>query len=126
MKRISSGSTFEQEIGYCRAVADGDYVHVSGTTGYNYDTMTLPEDVVAQAEQALTNIEDALTKAGSDLSRVIRVRYIFPNRTDFPPCKPVFARVFASHPPAATLIVADLLDPAMKVEIEVTAKQRAD
>ena len=124
MKRISSGSTFESEIGYSRAVNDGHYVHVSGTTGYDYNTMTLPEGVEDQAKQAIANIDDALTAAGVTFADVVRVHYIFPNREDFPPCWPIFRAAFGDHPPAATMTSAELLDPAMKLEIEVTALVR--
>ena len=121
MKRISSGSTFEAEIGYSRAVHDGQYVHISGTTGYDYSNMTLPDSVQEQAKQAIINIERALSAAGVTLSEVVRVNYIFPNRDDFQPCWPIFKAAFGAHPPAATMISAELLDPAMKLEIEVTA-----
>ena len=122
MKRFSSGSTFEAAIGYSRAVHDGDYVHVSGTTGFDYETMTLPETVEAQAQQAIENIRTALARAGVGLEQIVRVHYILPNRDDFEPCWPIFREAFGAHPPAATMIVAALLDPAMKIEIEVTAK----
>ncbi len=119
---ISSGSEFEQAIGYSRAVVDGDYVFVSGTTGYNYDDMTISDDVVEQANQCLLNIESALQQAGSNLQQVVRVRYIFPNRDDFEPCWPVFQRFFGDVRPAATMLVAGLFDAAMRLEIEVTAR----
>ena len=121
MKRISSGSTFEEKIGYSRAVDDGHYIHVSGTTGYDYETMSIPDSVEAQAQQAVDNILNALEKAGVGLEQVVRVNYIFPNRDDFEPCWPIFKAAFGATPPAATMIVAELLDPEMKLEIEVTA-----
>jgi enamine deaminase RidA (YjgF/YER057c/UK114 family) len=119
---ISSGSTFEREIGYSRAVVDGDCVFVSGTTGFDYRTMTISENVVEQAEQCLVNIEKALSDAGSRLADVVRVRYILPNVADFEPCWPVLRRYFGDIRPAATMIAAGLSDPRMKIEIEVTAR----
>jgi enamine deaminase RidA (YjgF/YER057c/UK114 family) len=121
---ISSGSTFEAEIGYSRAVVDGEWIFVSGTTGYDYSTMTLPDDVVSQAEQALRNIAAALAQADASLADVVRVTYILPDAQDFPKCWPVLRRYFAESRPAATMISAGLLDPAMRIEIEVTARRR--
>jgi enamine deaminase RidA (YjgF/YER057c/UK114 family) len=120
---ISSGSTFEREIGYSRAVVEGDWVFVSGTTGFDYATMTIPDNVVAQAEQCLLNIEKALWDAGSRISDVVRVRYILPKLEDFEPCWPVLRRYFGDVRPAATIISAGLSDPRMKIEIEVTARK---
>ncbi len=108
-----------------RAVADGDWVFVSGTTGFDYETMTLGDGVVAQAEQALANIAAALAAAGASLADVVRVRYILPDRADFEPCWPVLRAAFAAAPPAATMIVAGLSDPRMRIEIEVTARRPA-
>lgn len=122
MRRISSDSTFENDIGYSRAVVDGDYVHISGTTGYDYASMSLPEGLKEQASQAIENIRSTLETAGVGFEHVVRVRYIFPRREDFQPCWSIFKDAFGASPPAATMIVADLLDPAMKLEIEVTAK----
>ena len=119
---ISSGSTFEARIGYSRAVVDGDWVFVSGTTGFDYATMTLAEGVVAQCEQALKNIEAALREAGGSLKDVVRVTYLLPNASDFEPCWPVLNRYLGDVRPAATMISAGLLDPRMKIEIEVTAR----
>jgi enamine deaminase RidA (YjgF/YER057c/UK114 family) len=122
---ISSGSRFEAETGYSRAVVDGDLVFVSGTTGFDYATMTLRTGVVAQCEQALANIEVALQQAGAQMSDVVRVTYYFVRREDFPPCWPTLKRVFGETRPAATmLVVAGLADPGMLVEIEVTARLR--
>lgn len=121
-KLISSGSPFESEIGYSRAVVDGDYVFVSGTTGYNYSTMTISEDASEQAEQCFRNIEKVLNQAGSGMAEIVRVRYIFPNRRDFDICKPVFKKNLGEIRPAATLIIAGLMDEQMKLEIEVTAR----
>jgi formimidoylglutamate deiminase len=122
-RTISSGSSFERDIGYSRAVVDGDWIHVSGTTGFDYATMTVPEDVVAQAEQAVANVEAALTEAGASLADVVRVRYLLPDRADFEPCWPVLRRAFAAARPAATMQVCGLSDPRMRIEIEVTARR---
>ncbi|HYL36846.1 MAG TPA: RidA family protein [Bryobacteraceae bacterium] len=120
---ISSGSAFEREIGYSRAVVDGDWVFVSGTTGFDYEAMTISDDVIEQAEQCLRNIEKALAEAGSRWAEVVRVRYILPRVEDFEPCWPVLRRYFGVVRPAATMIAAGLSDPRMKIEIEVTAKK---
>jgi enamine deaminase RidA (YjgF/YER057c/UK114 family) len=121
---ISSGSPFEAQIGYSRAVADGDWVFVSGTTGYDYATMTISEDVAEQAEQCLKNISAALAQAGATLADVVRVTYMLPRREDFQACWPVLQRYFGEVRPAATMIQAGLLDPVMKIEIEVTARKQ--
>lgn len=122
-KLISSGSTFERDIGYSRAVVDGDWVFVSGTTGFDYQTMTISENVVEQARQCLINIEKALAEAGSSISDVARVRYILPRVEDFEPCWLVLREFFGEVRPAATMIAAGLSDPRMKIEIEVTARK---
>ena len=122
---ISSGSTFEAEIGYSRAVVDGDWVFVSGTTGFDYSTMTIPADLIEQTEQCLRNIEAALREAGSSLADVVRVRYILPNAAEFPECWPVLRKHFGEIRPAATMISAGLSDPRMRIEIEVTARKRS-
>ncbi len=122
---ISSGSSFEAEIGYSRAVVDGEWVFVSGTTGFDYDTMTISADVVEQCEQALRNIEAALAEAGASSADVVRVRYILPSRDDFAPCWPALRQAFGQARPAATMIEAGLADPRMKIEIEVTARTTA-
>ena len=121
---ISSGSSFERQIGYSRAVVAGDWVFVSGTTGFDYNTMTIAQDVVAQAEQCFKNIEAALQQAGSSLRDVVRVNYVLPNGTDFEPCWPVLQKYFGEVRPAAMMISAGLLDPRMKIEIECTALKR--
>ena len=121
---ISSGSEFETRAGYSRAVVDGDYVFVSGTTGFNYETMEIPEDIAAQAEQCFKNIEAALNEAGAGLRNVVRVRYIVPHRDNFEPCWPVCRKYLGAARPAATMLVAGLLDERMKIEIEVTASTR--
>ena len=109
-------------MGYSRAVVDENYVFVSGCTGFDYQSMSISENVLEQAEQCFQNIESALIQAGSNMSEVVRVRYIFPNRTDFEPCWPVLEKYFGAVRPAATMIVAGLFDPRMKLEIEVTAR----
>ncbi|MEV0969599.1 RidA family protein [Microtetraspora glauca] len=124
-RAIMSGSTFEEEIGYARAVVHGDWVHVSGTTGFDYATMTISEDVVEQVEQCLRTIEAALAEAGCSLSDVVRVRYLLPDREDFEPCWPTLRRRFADIRPAATMLVCGLADPRMKIEIEVDARRTA-
>lgn len=121
-KYISSNSDFESKIGYSRAVVDGDYVFVSGTTGYNYETMSISSSPIEQAEQCFKNIEQALIEAGSSIDDVVRVHYIFPEKQDFEPCWPVFKKYLGKAKPAATMFVAGLLDDAMKLEIEVTAR----
>lgn len=121
-KLISSGSKFEAEVGYSRAVVDGDFVFVSGTTGYDYAKMTLVDDVVQQCEQTLKNIDAALTQAGASMKDVVRATYIFPTPSDFKLCWPVLQKWFGDVRPAATMFSAALVDPKMKVEIEVTAK----
>lgn len=119
---ISSGSVFEQDVAYSRAVVDGDYVFVSGTTGYDYSTMSIAGDVVQQAEQCFRNIESALQAAGSSLAEIVRIHYILPERDDFEPCWPVIRKYLGDVRPAATMIVAGLLDDRMRIEIEVTAR----
>jgi enamine deaminase RidA (YjgF/YER057c/UK114 family) len=121
---ITSGSQFEDQIGYSRAVVDGDWVFVSGTTGYDYSTMTLAKGVAAQCERAFANIELALREAGARMNDVVRVTYIVPDRADWEPCWPVTRKWLGRVRPAATLLVAGLMDEAMKIEIEVTARLR--
>jgi enamine deaminase RidA (YjgF/YER057c/UK114 family) len=123
---ISSGSPFEADIGYSRAVVDGEWVFVSGTTGFDYATMAISLDVREQAEQAMRNIGQALADAGSSFADVVRVRYILPHTADFEPCWPVLRRYFGEVRPAATMIAAGLSDPRMKIEIEVTARRAAE
>ena len=121
-RAIFSGSTFEEQVGYARAVVDGDRVHVSGTTGFDYAAMTISADVVEQAEQALRNIGAALAEAGCTFADVVRVRYLLPDREDFEPCWPVLRRYLGEARPAATMMVCGLSDPRMKIEIEVDAR----
>jgi len=120
---ISSGSTFERDIGYSRAVVDGEWVFVSGTTGFDYAAMTIADDVVAQCEQCLKNIDQALRQAGATMADVVRVTYVLPRAEDFQPCWPVLKRWFGEVRPAAMMISAGLADPRMKIEIEVTARR---
>ncbi len=120
---ISSGSKFEAEMAYSRAVVEGDWIFVSGTTGFDYATMEIPGDVARQAEQTLINIKTAMEKAGFGLQHVVRVHYILPNADDFPACWPVLKKYFGDVRPAATMFVADLADRRMKIEIEVTGKK---
>lgn len=118
---ISSGSSFEREIGYSRAVVCGDRVLVSGTTGFDYATMTISDDVAVQARQCIANIEAALHEAGASLRDVVRVRYILPVAADFPATWPVLRAAFGEIRPAATMFEAGLADPRMRIEIEVEA-----
>jgi enamine deaminase RidA (YjgF/YER057c/UK114 family) len=118
---VSSGSSFEMDVGYSRAVVDGDWIFVSGTTGFDYATMTISDDVVEQAAQCLSTIEAALTEAGCTFADVVRVRYLLPVREDFEPCWPVLRKAFAAVRPAATMLQCGLADPRMKIEIEVDA-----
>jgi len=118
---ISSGSAFEKEFGYSRAVVDGDWVFVSGTTGFDYAAGTLPEGVADQAEQALRNIEAALKQAGAAMTDVVRLHVFLAARDDFPKIAPVFGKWFGEIRPANTTVIADLVDGRMKIEIEVTA-----
>ncbi len=119
---ISSGSPFEAQIGYSRAVVQDGWVFVAGTTGYDYATMRMPEAVADQCRNALATIGRALAEAGASLADVARVRYILPDAADFEPCWPVLREVFEEVRPAATMIVAGLMTPEMKIEIEVTAR----
>ena len=118
---ISSGSTFEREIGYSRAVVCGPWIFVSGTTGFNYSTMTIAESVEEQTEQCLNNIEAALQQAGASLKEIVRVTYVLPNGSEFQQCWPILRKHFGDIRPAAMMISAGLADPRMKIEIEVTA-----
>jgi enamine deaminase RidA (YjgF/YER057c/UK114 family) len=122
-KLISSGSKFESEMGYSRAVVDGDWIFVSGTTGFNYATMEISDDVAVQAEQTFLNIKAAMEKAGFGLEHTVRVHYILPKAEEFQACWPVLRKFFGEIRPAATMFVAALADPRMKIEIEVTGKK---
>jgi len=122
---IGSGSSFEAEIAYSRAVVDGDWVFVSGTTGFDYATMRIADGIVEQCEQALSNIEQALQQAGASMADVVRVHYIVPVAAEFALCWPVLRQWFGAVRPAATMISAGLADPRMHIEIEVTARKRS-
>ena len=125
-RHISSGSPFEAQIGYSRGVVAGDWVFVSGTTGFDYTTMTISESVVEQAEQCLQNIAAALQQAGASLDAVGRVNYVLPDGANFEACWPVLRKHLGVARPAAMMITAGLLDPRMKIEIEVTALKRSN
>ena len=119
---ISSGSSFEAVAGYSRAVVDGDYVHVSGTTGFDYAKMTIDDDLVEQTHQCFQNVAVALKEAGSSLDDVVRVHYYLTDAASFGKLAPIFGEYFARARPAATAIVCGLVDARMKIEIEVTAR----
>ena len=120
-KLISSGSTFEALIGYSRAVVAGDWVFVSGTTGFDYSTMSISDHLLEQTEQCLKNIDSALREANASLQDVVRVTYVLPDGAEFEQCWPVLRKYFGEVRPAAMMICAGLADPRMKIEIEVTA-----
>ncbi len=120
---ISSGSTFEAQIGYSRAVVDGDWVFVSGTTGFDYATMTISDSIADQTARCLRNIETALRDAGAALRDVVRVHYYLADAREFEHCWPALRTVFGDVRPAATMIaVAGFADRRIKIEIEVTAR----
>ena len=121
-KHISTGSPFEERIGYSRAVVTDGWVFVSGTTGYDYATMTMPDSIQVQCRNTLQTIENALKEAGASLDDVVRVRYIVPNPQEWPECWSITSAAFANARPAATMISAALQEPEMKIEIEVTAR----
>jgi enamine deaminase RidA (YjgF/YER057c/UK114 family) len=123
-QHISSGSPFEEQIGYSRAVVAGDWVFVSGTTGFDYATMRISDDVVQQAEQCFLNIQAALQQAGASLDDVVRVNYVLPDASLFEACWPVLRKHLGRARPAAMMVSAGLLDPRMKIEVEVTALKR--
>ncbi len=122
VRHISTGSPFEEQIGYSRAVVADGWVFVAGTTGYDYESMVMPESVEAQCINALATISKALETAGSGLDHVVRVNYIVPNIAEWPDCWPITSKAFAKAKPAATMISAQLQNPEMKIEIEVTAR----
>ncbi len=121
---ISSGSSFEAVAGYSRAVVDGDTVHVSGTTGFDYAKMTIVDDLIEQTHQCFRNVAAALKEAGSSLDHVVRVHYYLTDAASFEKLAPIFGEYFAGARPAATAIVCGLVDARMKIEIEVTARCR--
>lgn len=124
-KLISSGSTFEKEIGYSRAVVVDNWVLVSGTTGFDYSKMSISDDLLEQAEQCFRNIEAALDQAGSNMKEVVRVTYVFPQAEDFEKCWPVMRKYLGDVRPSAMMLTAGLSDPRMKIEIQVTAYRGA-
>jgi 2-iminobutanoate/2-iminopropanoate deaminase len=124
-KLISFGSPFEAQGGYSRAVVDGEWVFVAGTTGFDYAAMTIADDPVEQTRQTFRNIERALAEAGATLADIVRVRYYVPNRQDWPRIMPVLAEFFGTIRPAATAVFCGLVDERMKIEIEVTARRKA-
>lgn len=121
---ISSGSSFEQDIGYSRAVVQGDWVFVSGTTGFDYATMTIADGILEQVGQCMKNIQAALKEAGATFEDVVRVTYLLPDARQFQQCWPILRQYFGKVRPTATMICANLLDPRMLIEIEVTALKR--
>jgi enamine deaminase RidA (YjgF/YER057c/UK114 family) len=124
-KFISSGSTFEELIGYSRAVVDGEWIFVSGTTGFDYRTMSISDDLLEQTEQCLKNIAVTLQQADATLNDVVQVLYILPDASEFEHCWPMLKRYFGDVRPAATMISANLADPRIKIEIQVTARKSA-
>lgn len=125
VRLISSGSPFEKTIGYSRALVDGDMIYVAGTTGYDYATMTMPEDVASQARNALKTIAGVLEEAGASVRDVVRIRTYITDGAYAESVGPVLGEVFGDIRPAGTMVIAGLIDPAMKVEIEVTARRGA-
>ncbi|BBL33923.1 putative aminoacrylate peracid reductase RutC [Nitrosomonas stercoris] len=125
-KLISSGSTFEKEIGYSRAVVVDNWVLVSGTTGFDYSKMTISDDLLEQAEQCFKNIELALEQAGSSMKDVVRVTYVFPKTEDFEKCWPIMRKYLGDVQPSAMMLTSDLSDPRMKIEIQVTAYRNSN
>jgi enamine deaminase RidA (YjgF/YER057c/UK114 family) len=119
---ISSGSQFERDIGYSRAVVDGEWIFVSGTTGFDYASMSISDSLPDQTEQCLKNIQAALEEAGAELADIVRVTYILPKAEKFSDCWPILRKYFGHIRPAATMICAGLADPRMQIEIEVTAR----
>ncbi len=120
---ISQGSTFEEQIGYSRAVVDGPWVFVAGTTGFDYASMAIAEDVEAQVDQAISNVDAALAEAGASVDDVVRVHYLLPDADDFEACWPSLRAYFGRARPAATMMQVGLADPRMRIEIEVTARR---
>jgi enamine deaminase RidA (YjgF/YER057c/UK114 family) len=124
VRRLSSGSSFETLAGYSRAIVDDAYVHVAGTTGFDYAGVTIDADLVAQTHQCFANIAAVLQQAGASLDDVVRVRYLLVDAADFERVAPLFGHYFARARPAATAMVVGLVDARMKIEIEVTARRR--
>lgn len=122
VKHISSGSDFETEFGYSRAVIDGDMVYVSGTTGYDYHTMTIPDDVAEQTRNTIETISRTLEQAGASLEDVVQVRYYLADRAYMDDVVKTIGPVFRAIRPAATMVICALIRDEMKIEIEVTAR----
>lgn len=122
VQRVSTGSPFEASFGYSRAVRHGDTVYVSGTTGYDYANMTMPEDVGAQAANALATIDKALREAGSSLADTVRVVYYVGDRGDVDAVVRAVGPVFRAIRPAASMLIVSMIEPGMKIEIEITAR----
>ena len=122
VRHITTGSPFEAQIGYSRAVVADGWVFVAGTTGYDYATMTMPDSIEDQCRNTLATIAKALEEADSGLDHVVRVNYIVPDKDEWPKCWPVLSQAFATAQPAATMVSAGLQSPEMKIEIEVTAR----
>ena len=120
---ISTGSRWEREAAFSRAVVDGEWAFVSGTTGFDYATMTISDDVAEQTRQAVENIGWALAQAGFTLGDVVQTVYILPRAEDYPLCWPVLREYFGETRPANTMLVAGLADPRMRIEIEATARR---
>jgi enamine deaminase RidA (YjgF/YER057c/UK114 family) len=125
-RRIFSGGPHEPLVGYARAVVSGDFIFVAGTIGRDSVTNIMPPSVTDQCANALKIIEAALAEAGASFADVVRVTYYLPDRADFEPCWPLLRAAFGANPPVSTMLVAGLLDPAMKIEIEVTAHRPAN
>jgi enamine deaminase RidA (YjgF/YER057c/UK114 family) len=120
-KLISSGSVFEKEVAYSRAVVVGDMIFVSGCTGFDYSTTTISDNIIDQTDQTFKNIEFALNEAGSSLKDVVRVHYILQDAKEFEQIWSILRKYFGDVRPAATMFSANLSDERMKIEIEVTA-----
>ncbi len=121
VKRYYTGSPFESQIGYCRALIKGPWCFVSGVTGYDYASMTMPQDAAAQASNALATIEAVLAEAGFGLADIVRVTYILTDAALLDEVAPVLRERLGAHPPAATMVIAGLIRPEMKIEVEITA-----
>ena len=119
--RISTGSPFEAEMGYARAVVKDEWCFVSGVTGFDYETMKIPDTIEDQTRQIFATIESVLNEAAFDMSDIVRVRYIITDTRHLAAIGPVLTEFLGEIRPAATMIVAGLIDPAMLIEVEVTA-----
>ncbi len=121
MKQISTGSEFERSMGYSRAIVKSGWCFVSGVTGYDYSTMKIPETAADQTRNCFSTIEKVLTEAGFEMADIVRVQYTVIDAALVPEIVPELGRALATTRPAATMIIAGLIRPEMKVEIEVTA-----